>query len=159
MYLLLSNPNIRDVIDTITSKVALILGRFTKPRKRVLDELRNQLRDRGLSPVVFDFEIPTNRDMTDTVRLLAGMARFVIADLTRPGNHPVRTRLVRAGHPGPGASDHSRQSAAASWLQGPQEASSMAPRSVPVESLESLLENLEAEVIDPADAKREELNG
>src|SRR6266487_107129 len=35
IYLLLNNQKIRDVIDTITSKVVLILGRFTPERKAV----------------------------------------------------------------------------------------------------------------------------
>jgi hypothetical protein len=42
IYLLLNNPKIRDVIDTITSKVVLILGRFTPERKAVLDAIRDQ---------------------------------------------------------------------------------------------------------------------
>src|ERR1039458_2148519 len=37
IYLLLNNEKIRGVIDTITSKVVLILGRFTPERKVVLD--------------------------------------------------------------------------------------------------------------------------
>jgi len=37
IYLLLHNQKIRNVIDTITSKVVLILGRFTDERKAVLD--------------------------------------------------------------------------------------------------------------------------
>jgi uncharacterized protein YjbI with pentapeptide repeats len=36
IYLLLNNAAIRNVIDTITSKVVLILGRFTEDRKTVL---------------------------------------------------------------------------------------------------------------------------
>jgi len=40
IYLLLHNEKIRDVIDTITSKAVLILGRFTDERKAVLDALR-----------------------------------------------------------------------------------------------------------------------
>jgi hypothetical protein len=36
---LLNNQEIRDVIDTITSKAVLILGRFTPERKEVLDGL------------------------------------------------------------------------------------------------------------------------
>jgi hypothetical protein len=36
IYLMLNNQKIRDVIDTITSKVVLILGRFTAERKAVL---------------------------------------------------------------------------------------------------------------------------
>ena len=37
LYLLLNNRKIRDVSDTITSKVVLILGRFSDERKAVLD--------------------------------------------------------------------------------------------------------------------------
>jgi hypothetical protein len=45
--LLLHNQKVRDVIDTITSKVVLILGRFTDERKAVLDALREELRKRN----------------------------------------------------------------------------------------------------------------
>jgi pentapeptide repeat protein len=37
IYLMLNNQKVRDVIDTITSKAVLILGRFTDERKAVLD--------------------------------------------------------------------------------------------------------------------------
>ena len=49
---------IRDVIDTITSKAVLILGRFTDERKAVLDALREELRKRNYLPILFDFEKP-----------------------------------------------------------------------------------------------------
>jgi hypothetical protein len=48
IYLLLHNQKIRDVINTITSKAVLILGRFTDERKAVLDALREELRKRDL---------------------------------------------------------------------------------------------------------------
>jgi hypothetical protein len=82
IYLLLHNEKIRDVIDTITSKAALILGRFTEERKAVLDGLRNNLRVRGYLPILFDFEGPLNRNTDETIALLARMARFVIADIS-----------------------------------------------------------------------------
>jgi uncharacterized protein YjbI with pentapeptide repeats len=83
IYLLLSNEEIRDVIDTITSKAVLILGRFTPERRAVLDFIRTELRERhNYSPIVFDFEKPTNKSLTDTVRLLASIARFMIVDLS-----------------------------------------------------------------------------
>jgi hypothetical protein len=82
IYLLLHNDRIRKVIDTITSKVVLILGRFTPERQAVLDAVREELRMRDYLPVVFDFEKPDNRDLTDTVSTLAHMAKVVIADLT-----------------------------------------------------------------------------
>jgi len=82
IYLLLNNKEIRDVIDTITSKVVLILGRFTPERKAILDAIRDELRKRNYLPVLFDFEKPASRDITETVSTLAHMARFVIADIT-----------------------------------------------------------------------------
>ena len=82
IYLLLNNKRIRHVIDTITSKVVLILGRFTPERKAVLDALREELRQRDYLPVVFDFERPGSKSTLETVSTLAHMARFVIADLT-----------------------------------------------------------------------------
>jgi uncharacterized protein YjbI with pentapeptide repeats len=82
IYLLLNNEEIRDVIDTITSKAVLILGRFTSERKAVLDALRDALRSHGYLPIVFDFEKPASRDITETVSTLAHMSQFVIADIT-----------------------------------------------------------------------------
>jgi hypothetical protein len=82
IYLLLNNEKIRSVIDTITSKVVLILGRFTPERKAVLDAIRDELRKRDYLPVLFDFEKPASRNLTETVSTLAHMARFVIADIT-----------------------------------------------------------------------------
>jgi hypothetical protein len=82
IYLLLHNEKIRHVIDTITSKVVLILGRFTPERKAVLDALREELRKKDYLPVLFDFERPASRTTDETITLLARMARFVIADIT-----------------------------------------------------------------------------
>lgn len=82
MYLLLNNQKIRNIIDTVTSKIVLILGRFTPEPKAILDAIRDELRGLDYLPVLFDFEKPTNRDITETVSTLAHMARFVIADIT-----------------------------------------------------------------------------
>jgi hypothetical protein len=82
MYTMLSNNRIRSVLDTITSKVVLILGRFSPDRKAVLDAIRDELRKRDYVPVLVDFEKPSRRDITETVSTLAHMARFVIADIT-----------------------------------------------------------------------------
>jgi hypothetical protein len=84
LYLMVHNDEIRDIIDTLTSKVVLILRRFIPERKAVLDALREALRRRNYVPVVFDFDRPANPDILHTVTLLARMARFVIADITDP---------------------------------------------------------------------------
>ena len=88
IYLLLNNAEIRNVIDTITAKAVLILGRFTSERKVVLDAIRDMLRERGYLPILFDFEKPSSRDLTETVVTLAHLSRFVIADLTNPSSIP-----------------------------------------------------------------------
>ena len=45
IYLLLSNKKVRDVLKTVTSKMVLILGRFTSERKAVLDLIREHITD------------------------------------------------------------------------------------------------------------------
>jgi hypothetical protein len=84
VYLLLHNPKIRDVIDTIGKKGVLLLGRFTEGRIEILDRLRTKLRELGFVPMVFNFDKPETKDFTETVRLLANLANFVIVDITNP---------------------------------------------------------------------------
>src|SRR6266446_212504 len=54
IYLLLNNQEIRDVIDIVAKKFVLILGRFTLERKKVLDALRDELRQHNYLPILFD---------------------------------------------------------------------------------------------------------
>ena len=94
VYLLLNNEKIRQVIDTIGEKGVLILGRFTEERKAVLDALRDQLRELGFVPMMFDFERPTQRDFTETIKTLAGLSRFIIADITNPRSSPLELQAT-----------------------------------------------------------------
>lgn len=99
IYLLLNNARIRDVINTITSKVVLILGRFTNERKQVLNALREALRQRNYLPVLFDFEKPAHRDITETISTLAHLARFVIADITDAKSIPQELMAIAPALP------------------------------------------------------------
>jgi hypothetical protein len=94
IYLLLHNQKIRDVIDTVTSKALLILGRFTDERKAVLDALREELRKHNYLPILFDFDVPATRDITETISLLARMARFVVADITNAKSIPQELSMI-----------------------------------------------------------------
>jgi len=78
----LSQETIIDFVNEATSKVVLILGRFTPERKAVLDAVKNELSKYNYAPIIFDFEKPLNRDITETIATLAHLARFVIADIT-----------------------------------------------------------------------------
>lgn len=95
VYLLLDSKKIRHVFDTITSKVVLILGRFTQlDRKAVLDAIREELRKRDYVPILFDFEKPASRDFTETISTLARMARFIVADITEPRSIPQELQAI-----------------------------------------------------------------
>src|SRR5262249_5703908 len=141
----------------ITSKVVLLLGRFSTERKAVLDRLRAELRARNLSPILFDFDPSPNLDVSDTITLLARMARFVIADLTDPQSVqqelsliapqvmvPIRP-IILAGH--------------APWSMFPD----LQRRSkglLPIHEyrdVEHLVQGLENDIIAPVEAKRAEL--
>jgi uncharacterized protein YjbI with pentapeptide repeats len=94
VYLLLNNKKIRDVINTIGQKGVLILGRFSKERKLVLDALRDKLRALNFLPIVFDFERPTGQDFTETIMTLAGLSCFIIADITNPKSTPLELQAT-----------------------------------------------------------------
>lgn len=94
IYLLLHNEKIRSVIDTIAKKAVFILGRFTPERKAVLDAIRVELRNRGYLPILFDFDKPTTKDFTETIRILAGMSLFVIADISNPKSSPLELQVT-----------------------------------------------------------------
>jgi uncharacterized protein YjbI with pentapeptide repeats len=94
IYLLLNNQKLRDVIDTIGRKAVLILGRFTPARKAVLDAIREELRKQGYLPILFDFDAPVSRDITETVSTLAHLSRFIIADITDAKSIPQELQAI-----------------------------------------------------------------
>jgi hypothetical protein len=94
IHLMLHNEKIRDVIDTIGRKGVLLLGRFTKGRILILNRLREELRERGFLPIIFNFDKPETKNFTETVRLLAGLSHFVIADITNPRSAPLELQAA-----------------------------------------------------------------
>ena len=86
--LLLNNSKVRDFIDTITSKMVLILGRFSNDRKPILDKIKKEIQRRDYLPVIFDFDGPNNRNLTETIVTLASLSKFVIADISSPKSIP-----------------------------------------------------------------------
>lgn len=67
----------------MVSNMVLILGRFTAERKSMLEAIRDELRVRGYTPLLFDFEKPLSNDFSASLRTLARLARFIIADVSR----------------------------------------------------------------------------
>ena len=60
----------------------------------MLERLREELRKRGYVPIVFNFDKPETKDFTETVRLLAGLSKFVIADITNPKSSPLELQAT-----------------------------------------------------------------
>ena len=87
----------RDVLARLLKDIAetqhrgvLLLGRFTEGRIAVLERLREELRKRDYLPILFNYDyMPKAKDVTETVRLLAGLSKFVIADITNPRSVPL----------------------------------------------------------------------
>ncbi|GAK56068.1 pentapeptide repeat protein [Candidatus Vecturithrix granuli] len=100
MYLLLHNPKIPHIFQTLPSQLVILLGRFGQERKPVLDELRDALRQHDYMPVLLDFHRPENQDFTHLVTTITRFARFIIVDFTqpktilKPAAYIVRTTLL-----------------------------------------------------------------
>lgn len=80
--LLQDNKKLRAIIDTVTTKVVFILGRFGEETMPILNAISLEIKRRGLLPVIFDFDKPENRSFIETVMTVAHMAYFVIGDFT-----------------------------------------------------------------------------
>ena len=85
---------VANLISASAKRVVLILGRFLPRRKRVLDRLADALRARGKVPVVFDFPGPAEREVSDTVRFIAGMSQFIVVDLTKASSVPLELQAT-----------------------------------------------------------------
>ena len=88
IHLLINNRNIRDVIQAVSNKAVLILGRFADGHIEILRQIKEKLRDNGYLPILFDFEKPSNRNLTETVITLTSLSKCVICDLTNPACIP-----------------------------------------------------------------------
>ena len=81
--LMRSNPKIKGFFETVKSKIVLILGRFEEKRKVVLDAIQHEIKDNfNYVPVIFEFDVPKGLTTTETIETLAGMSRFILADIT-----------------------------------------------------------------------------
>lgn len=157
IHLLLNDEKIRDVINTITAKAVLILGRFTPERKAVLDAIRDKLRINNYLPILFDFDPPATRDLTETVTTLARLSRFIIADLTEPRSIPQELASIVPDLPSVPVAP---LLAASATEYGMFEHSKRFPWVLAIHryrDLDDLLASLQDQVIAPAEAKAKEL--
>jgi uncharacterized protein YjbI with pentapeptide repeats len=158
IYLILNNEEIRDVINTLASKTVLILGRFAIPeRKAVLDTLRNKLREYDLLPIVFDFEHHTDKDFTETIKTLASLSYFVIADVTNPKSSPLELQATVPDYQIPFVPIIQEGERPFAMMVDLQKKYNWVLDTISYDSLDTLLDILKPHIIDPAIKKRDEL--
>jgi len=156
---LMSNPDLHELLTSVTSKGVLLLGRFTGEQAAILEGLKNAIRSRGYLPLKFDFAKPEDRTLKETVLTLAGLSRFIVADLTDPQSIPLELTtivkdfkipvvpLIRSGN-AIFSMFHSLAREYADRVMEPLE----------YESQEDLLGTLDEAIVGPALAKAEELD-
>ena len=153
IYLLLRNEEIRDAIETIGKKTVLIIGRFTEKRKRILDTIKENLRTKNYLPILFDFEAPQNKDITETVSILAHIAKYIIADITDAKSIPQELQIIVPNLPSVAVQPIIEMG---KREYGMIEHFKKYPWVLPIyryKNIDDLVSNLEEKIISPAEAK------
>lgn len=84
IYLLLNHKKLRNVLNSVTERGVLILGRFGDGGLNILQSIAAKIRDYKYLPIIFDFDRPDDRNFTETIKTLVSLSRFVIVDLSGP---------------------------------------------------------------------------
>jgi uncharacterized protein YjbI with pentapeptide repeats len=165
IYLLINYPKLGKVIETITSKVVLILGRFGERLpllKAIQEELRDYKDENGNDqyiPVVFDFEGPESQDLMTTMRTIAHMSRFIIADLTasKSAIMEVHDIVPQLKTPVKLIIDMSSGEDPPKMLESDLKYPWLIPKVYGYRNVKELCANLESHIISPAEEKLREL--
>jgi uncharacterized protein YjbI with pentapeptide repeats len=158
IYLILNNEEIQNAINALTSRTVLILGRFTTPaRKVILEALKNGLREYDLLPIVFEFDHPTEKDFAETIKTLAGLSYFVIADITNPKSSPLELQGMLPDFQTPFVPIIQEGELPFSMLADIRKKYDWVLDTVTYSSVETLVEILKSAIIDPALKKHNKL--
>ena len=78
--------NFGEIVSELTKRRVLILGRFTARRLVVLEAIKSALaaHANGYSPELFTYSKPTTHDLVEFIIAVAGLSRFIVADLSEP---------------------------------------------------------------------------
>ena len=122
-----------------------------------MDALRNKLREYNLLPIVFDFDRPTDKDFTETIKTLAGLSYFVIADITNPKSSPFELQATVPDYQIPFAPIIQEGEEPFAMMVDLQKKYNWVLDTLSYSSIETLIEVLKPAIIDPAIAKHNEL--
>jgi hypothetical protein len=122
-----------------------------------LDALRNKLREYDLLPIVFDFDRPTDKDFTETIKTLAGISYFVIADVTNPKSSPLELQATVPDYQIPFVPIIQEGEMPFSMMANLQTKYSWVLDTISYDSIDTLIEILKPLIIDPAIKMRDKL--
>ncbi len=94
IHLLIKREKLGGFITNISSKLVLILGRFNEDSLEILNALGDEIRKYDLIPIIFDFIPSRKRDYTETIKILAGLSSFIVADLSNPKSIPLELQSI-----------------------------------------------------------------
>jgi uncharacterized protein YjbI with pentapeptide repeats len=82
--LLLNHQQLRQVLHVVTPRGVLLLGRCDESGQEVMQAIAAKLREGHYLPISLSGKRPADCDYVETVKMLAGLSRFIIADLSGP---------------------------------------------------------------------------
>jgi uncharacterized protein YjbI with pentapeptide repeats len=82
VYYLNDHKKMRDALNILNDKGVLLLGRFMGGGLERLYSIREWLNCNGYMAMIFDFGRPDNLSLTETAVTMAGLCKFIFADLS-----------------------------------------------------------------------------
>jgi hypothetical protein len=119
--------------------------------------LRDKLREYDLLPIVFDFDRPADKDFTETIKTLAGLSYFVIADVTNPKSSPLELQATVPDYQIPFVPIIQEGENPFAMMVDLQKKYNWVLNTVSYDTQETLMKVLKPLIIDPAMKKRQEL--
>lgn len=86
--LLLSHDRLRTAFNAVAERGVLLLGHFRDGGLEILQTVAAQLREERYLPIMLDLDRPDDRTHRATIQTLAGLSRFIIADVSGPSVAP-----------------------------------------------------------------------
>ncbi len=153
----LSKRTISSVLEEVQKSLVLLLGNFSDPNIERLSLLQAALERRGFHPVIFNFAPPAYADLGETIRLLAGLAGFVVAEMSERRSVAMELQLLAHQLSVPIVPVIAKdQEPLALFRDFIGKYDWVLPPRV-YEDINSLVKNLDEVIIVPAQRKREEL--
>jgi hypothetical protein len=148
------------LLSELSERGVLILGRFTDRRRKILEAIKQSLRQHPAryKPVLFTFDRPPSRDLVESIRWFAAASRFVIADLTEPKSVPAELQAIVPDCPSvPLVAIASGSTREYPLFKHIKRYKSVVETIVRYDGETDLLKRLDGEIIKPAETRRESL--